>query len=474
MVIAQQTCDLTNSPRALPFPRHAWKQDVTVAVWINSNDYDETQFECIKGAFEAWNESRGPDGNASGVNFLVRRSPTRFVTLTPSAPDVDPSIQANPDFPAPTEDSPVFQVSKGVPGYQHDYAETGGGANSSDNLVPLAAAAINIDPGMTNCQALRETLSHDIGHTLKLGHCDPGQCRDQNGNPTSTMVEPPPCTGDINPETGGPTCISADLNRTGVNQVGPTPCDNNRVKTSSPPYNSTRTPTPTPTPEDPGGGGGCQAGYFMGPDGRCIPDACAECYANGGTYCSTGSDCWTPVLIDINDDGFAMTDAQNGVTFAPDSSDFRIRTGWTAPNSDDAWLVLDRNGNGMVDNGTELFGNSTPQPAPPPGVFKNGFTALAQYDRPENGGDGNGRINRQDQVFPNLRLWQDFNHNGISEPNELKPLLELDVRAIDLDYKESRRTDEFGNKFRYRARVRDTRDGDVGRWAFDVFPVSSR
>lgn len=65
-----------------------------------------------------------------------------------------------------------------------------------------------------------------------------------------------------------------------------------------------------------------------------------------------------------------------------------------------------------------------------------------------------------------------MNHNGISEPNELKTLPQLDVTAIEIRYQESKRTDEFGNKFRYRGKVWDSRNGGgAGRWAWDVFPT---
>ena len=68
--------------------------------------------------------------------------------------------------------------------------------------------------------------------------------------------------------------------------------------------------------------------------------------------------------------------------------------------------MLDRNGNGTIDDGTELFGDVTAQPDPPAGEKKNGFRALAEYDMTSNGGNGNGQIDSGDSVFASLRLWQ--------------------------------------------------------------------
>jgi hypothetical protein len=141
---------------------------------------------------------------------------------------------------------------------------------------------------------------------------------------------------------------------------------------------------------------------------------------------------------------------QGGVKFTFNAN--LVQTSWTDPDYSNAWLALDRNGNGTIDDAGELFGEFTPQP---PSPNPNGYKALAVFDDPRNGGNGNGEIDPGDAIWPSLRLWIDRNHNGISEPNELIPLSEAGIFSISLNYTLSAKTDRYGNEFRYVANIQD-------------------
>jgi hypothetical protein len=176
----------------------------------------------------------------------------------------------------------------------------------------------------------------------------------------------------------------------------------------------------------------------------------------------------TPILISVSDKKLTLTDAAHGVTFDIDNNGSGDHVSWTTADSDDGFLVLDRNANNTIDNGGELFGNVTPQPA---ATNKNGFLALAEYDKAANGGNGDGIIDSHDTIFNSLRLWQDKNHNGVSEASELHNLAHFQITSIALKYHTEKKHDKYGNIFRYRAKVASVKHSGVAKEAYDVILV---
>lgn len=314
-------------------------------------------------------------------------------------------------------------------------------------------------PGWTS-QNLAAVIAHELGHNRGLGNaynpssgCD-GADSIMNNNSQYLEVRDRDVyqmNKNYNNSTRGQCCADA-TNDPGSNMTtGGTGGGGGTTSPSSCPAfcpGSTNGPYYTAGPADyckyPGTG--CPFGQF---------------YYGGGCV-------WNcPILID--GDGFDLTDAAGGVYYDPAGDGRYGYTAWPAPGSDDAWLALDRDDNGRIDSFKELFGNITEQPA---SDDVNGFAALAAYDAAGRGGNGDGQIDGLDAIFRSLRLWQDTNHNGVSEPEELHTLPSLNVHSVSLDYKESGRTDAYGNVFRYRAKVYGPNRQQLGRWAYDVFPVA--
>ena len=134
---------------------------------------------------------------------------------------------------------------------------------------------------------------------------------------------------------------------------------------------------------------------------------------------------YDPLTLDLDGDGIETlaSNGHKGALFDHSNDGIRTATGWI--NKDDGLLVYDHNGDGVVNNGGELFGDNT--------LLKNGeratngYQALAELDD-----NGDGKVDTADSAFAHLRVWRDLNQDGISQEGELLTLEEAKVKALNL------------------------------------------
>jgi hypothetical protein len=184
--------------------------------------------------------------------------------------------------------------------------------------------------------------------------------------------------------------------------------------------------------------------------------------------CNAWGQC-TPIVIDLGNNGISLGQAGVGVYFDVDADGVRDHVQWVRRGGDEGFLALDRSGNGVIDDGAELFGVGTPmllegRNAP------NGFVGLAQYDSRQLGGNDDGLITEADAIWPQLRIWVDANADGLSTPGEMRTLKTSGLTALETIPKVRKYVDAAGNVIPYWAWA--TQRGRPGRALMvDVFFV---
>jgi hypothetical protein len=167
-----------------------------------------------------------------------------------------------------------------------------------------------------------------------------------------------------------------------------------------------------------------------------------------------------PLLVNVGKGPWTLTSTSEGVEFDLDADGNRNHVSWTPQGSTLAFVAVDLNRNGRIDDGSELFGESmlladgTRAP--------NGFAALAVHDR-----NKDGRIDAADAIWPRLLLWTDVNHDGISQSQELSSMEKSPVIALETSYTETNRRDRFGNELRFRSTAHMQKTGPEPY--FDIF-----
>jgi len=204
-------------------------------------------------------------------------------------------------------------------------------------------------------------------------------------------------------------------------------------------------------------------GPFSGTVTRTIhSDECTEADTLNTTTEEDSGPPGTPIVINLDIGPYVLSGPNDPVLFDLDADGSAELTTWTAQGANDAFLWLDLNGDGIANNGAELFGNHTIRADG--SVAANGFDALSDYDL-----NADGVIDSSDSIWPQLKLWTDLNHDGITQPSEVQSLADAGVVSISLSYRTSRRQDQYGNQFNLLSSIELVRAGrTVTRPVYDI------
>jgi len=168
-----------------------------------------------------------------------------------------------------------------------------------------------------------------------------------------------------------------------------------------------------------------------------------------------GSD---PIVLDLDGDGVELTSTENGVAFDHNADGASETAGWAG--ADDGLLVMDIDGSGHIENGSEVFSEVFNG-----GSYANSLEALASLDE-----NGDGVIDANDSAFGDIGVWQDANSDGVTQHGELKSLADLGIEAIGLQA-DSVYKDVAGNSVYAEGEFRKA-DGSVGSYAGVSFTLA--
>ena len=169
-----------------------------------------------------------------------------------------------------------------------------------------------------------------------------------------------------------------------------------------------------------------------------------------------------PLALDLDGDGIETRGADGKVVFDHNNDGVKTDTGWLRP--DDGWLVLDRNSNGTIDNGGELFGVDTVKSDGT--KASDGFDALSDLDS-----NNDNIFDAGDTRFADVRVWRDLNQDGVSQSSELSTLAANNIRSISLN--KTSATTNLGNGNAQTATATFTRTDDTTGTAANLGLVSN-
>ncbi len=159
----------------------------------------------------------------------------------------------------------------------------------------------------------------------------------------------------------------------------------------------------------------------------------------------------SPLVLDLDGDGVELVSLENSTVYWDiDEDSFGEATGWVEP--DDGLLAIDLNGDGVVTDHTELFGD----------LSTDGFSILSAYDT-----NGDNVIDASDEQFDDLLIWRDVNQNGISEADELYSLADFNIIRIDLNASTHSNRYIEGNKISHSSTY-TVDDGVSGAQVFEI------